>query len=296
MTGLIRRIESSKDGEDALDRVQSAVTAVLDHRIPIDILSGRAIGHPMHPLTVQIPSGMWIAALSIDALGGRPGRRFARLLIGLGIVTSVPAVATGLTEWIHTRDAERRVGAVHAVSNVAAVAAMTSSWRARAADSGRGRGSSLVAMVLLGVGGWLGGHLAYARGVGVNTATFLKVPRTWTGVLNESDVHGGTVTAGEVDGVAVALLLAPEGVGVPAGTIIAMESRCTHRGGPLHEGNIEEDGCVSCPWHGSRFDVVTGEATRGPASIAQLVYRTRVVDGRVEIIGDDAGGLRKSVI
>lgn len=293
MSSILRRIEQSKVGEGAIDRTQKIVTSVLDRSVPVEVLSGRAIGHPMHPAAVQIPSGLWIGAVAIDAMGGRGGRRYARLLIGLGVVTSVPAVATGLAEWMHTRDAERRVGAVHALCNVAAVVVMGGSWKARAANSGRGRAHSLAAMVLLGAGGWLGGHLAYGRGVGVNTAAFLPVPTEWTDVLDYCDLRSGQVSRGDADGVAVAVLQTPDGA--EAGSVLAMESRCTHRGGPLHEGTLEGN-CISCPWHGSRFDVVSGAVTRGPASIGQLVYRTRVVGGRIQVIGDDPGGLRKAVI
>lgn len=295
LSTMIRRIERSSVAETVMDRTQRIVTMVFDHRIPVEMFSGRAIGHPMHPLSVQIPSGMWIGAMAVDALGGRSGRPFARMLIGLGVLTSAPAVASGLTEWMHTRQAERRVGAVHALCNVGAIIGMGASWNVRRRNSGGGRPSAIAAMALLSVGGWLGGHLAYSRGVGVNTAAFLPIPTTWTGALDYGDLRPGEISCGHADGVAVAVMTAPDGVGVEVGTVLAMESRCTHRGGPLHEGAIE-GGCISCPWHGSRFDVVTGGVIRGPASIGQLVYRTRLVGDRIEVIADDPGGLRTAVI
>ena len=55
------------------------------------------------------------------------------------------------------------------------------------------------------------------------------------------------------------------------GRWIAMEELCSHRAGPLSEGVIV-DGCVTCPWHGSRFDLADGAVTTGPARRALKVY------------------------
>ncbi|MEL7645948.1 MAG: Rieske 2Fe-2S domain-containing protein [Anaerolineaceae bacterium] len=43
------------------------------------------------------------------------------------------------------------------------------------------------------------------------------------------------------------------------GAYYAIANKCSHRGGPLAQGQLE-GGIVTCPWHGARFDVRTGEA------------------------------------
>lgn len=48
------------------------------------------------------------------------------------------------------------------------------------------------------------------------------------------------------------------------GKFYATNEKCTHVGGPLAEGKID-NGVVTCPWHGSQFDLKTGEVTHGPA-------------------------------
>jgi len=48
------------------------------------------------------------------------------------------------------------------------------------------------------------------------------------------------------------------------GKIYALDNACPHIGGPLGEGEIE-DQCVTCPWHGWQFDVTTGKASQNPA-------------------------------
>ena len=66
------------------------------------------------------------------------------------------------------------------------------------------------------------------------------------------------------------------------GTIHALADRCAHRGGPLHEGELEGD-CIACPWHGTLFRLDDGSVERGPSTYPQPVYEARVHDGRVEV-------------
>ena len=57
-------------------------------------------------------------------------------------------------------------------------------------------------------------------------------------------------------------------------TILALHNQCAHAGGPLNEGTLV-DGCVECPWHGSRFEVATGRRRRGPTVYDQPTYEVR---------------------
>ena len=66
------------------------------------------------------------------------------------------------------------------------------------------------------------------------------------------------------------------------GTYYAIDGVCTHRGGPLGEGVLEEKQ-VTCPWHGGTFDVTTGEATGPPASENVACYEVRVNGRDVEV-------------
>lgn len=66
------------------------------------------------------------------------------------------------------------------------------------------------------------------------------------------------------------------------GKYYAIRNTCTHLGGPLAQGKLE-DGVVECPWHGSRFDLATGEVKRGPARTPEAVYEVKV-DGPAILI------------
>ena len=66
------------------------------------------------------------------------------------------------------------------------------------------------------------------------------------------------------------------------GTCYAIDDTCPHKGGPLSEGKIEGNN-VTCPWHGSIFDVRTGEVVRPPAPVGISRYNVRVVGDDIEI-------------
>ena len=55
----------------------------------------------------------------------------------------------------------------------------------------------------------------------------------------------------------------------------AIRNTCTHLGGPLAQGKLEAN-IVECPWHGSRFDIRTGQVMLGPASIPEPVYEVKL--------------------
>ncbi len=64
------------------------------------------------------------------------------------------------------------------------------------------------------------------------------------------------------------------------GRIYCTDGRCTHIGGPVCEGALHE-AIVTCPWHGSRFDVRTGQVVGGPARNALGSYPVVLENGRV---------------
>ena len=64
------------------------------------------------------------------------------------------------------------------------------------------------------------------------------------------------------------------------GNYYAIGNVCTHVGGPLNEGTLEGYE-VECPWHGSKFDVRTGEAIKPPARQAVPKYEVKVEDNDI---------------
>ena len=66
------------------------------------------------------------------------------------------------------------------------------------------------------------------------------------------------------------------------GTFFALDHTYTHRGGPLAEGEISGHE-VTCPWHGAKFDVRTGQVSGPPAQRAVACYGLRVAGTDIEI-------------
>jgi len=56
-------------------------------------------------------------------------------------------------------------------------------------------------------------------------------------------------------------------VGNAKGDYFAVSRRCRHLYADLANGSIDRDGCLVCPWHGSRYDVQTGRMVKGPQGI-----------------------------
>ncbi|WP_156725844.1 Rieske (2Fe-2S) protein [Streptomyces apocyni] len=100
-------------------------------------------------------------------------------------------------------------------------------------------------------------------------------------VASLADVPEGELLSVELDGVQV--LLARSG-----GTVFAVRDQCSHEDAPLSDGEIEDDGTVTCPWHFSRFCLRTGAALDAPAYDPIETYAVRVVDG--EVLLSRAGG------
>jgi len=94
--------------------------------------------------------------------------------------------------------------------------------------------------------------------------------------LRAEDIEPGTCRMGYINGKAVAIYNVD-------GEFYATQTNCTHMGGPLCEGSLWAH-IVTCPWHGSQFDVRDGKVVTDPAKEPLQTYPVRVVDG-VLVVG-----------
>ncbi|MEW1751575.1 Rieske 2Fe-2S domain-containing protein [Streptomyces angustmyceticus] len=249
-----------------------------------DVLHGRQLGHPLHPLLVQLPMGAWLSAAVLDLVPGN--RRSARLLVGAGIVSAAPASWAGWIDWAEQHEQQMRTGLVHAASNAAAVGLYAGSWVARGRGrTGWGRTLGFAGLGVAGIGGMLGGHLAYRQGAGANKAE--PVPHlldsTWQSIGTLDEFAIGEPVRRQLGEVPL-LVVRQSDV-----ELYVLADRCSHLSGPLSEGKLA-DGCVECPWHGSTFRLSDGWNVRGPATAPQPSFRTRVDDdGTVQVRLPGAG-------
>jgi nitrite reductase/ring-hydroxylating ferredoxin subunit/uncharacterized membrane protein len=276
---LAERIGEAAFLDGAAEAVAGWVRGAVPRGPVKDALSGTPLGHALHPLLTDLPIGTWTSAALLDLVGGQAARPASRRLIAAGLLAAVPTAASGLNDWADTTPADdgvRRIGAVHAVANVSALGLHAGSLAARR----RGRHGSGVALGFAGIaaltlGGHLGGHLSYARAVGVDQTAFESAPEGWTEVLDDAALAEGQLRGAEVDGQGVVLARL-------RGRVHALADRCAHRGGSLQEGELTGD-CVECPLHGSRFRLADGAVERGPSAYPQPVYDVRVESGRIAL-------------
>src|SRR5689334_2483363 len=123
-TELVGQIERLAELDEPAATVGKTVRDIVPAGPVKDALSGRWLGHALHPFLTDLPIGTWTSAVLLDWLGGRGGRDAADRLIGLGLLAAGPAAVTGMTDWADSEAADpavRRLGIVHAVSNVAAL-------------------------------------------------------------------------------------------------------------------------------------------------------------------------------
>jgi nitrite reductase/ring-hydroxylating ferredoxin subunit len=276
MHKLVRRIE----GITALDKVAQPIVALVGKavqpRVVRNVLSGTYLGHPAHPMLTDLPIGAWSMSALLDLVGGAKSERAADLLVGAGVLSAIPTAATGLNDWSDTIGGEQRIGVVHASANVVALSLYTASLLARRSGRrGTGKVLGLAGFGVMTVGAYLGGHLSFAKAVNVNHTALEHRPHEWTTVLAEAELLEGELRNVAV-GEASVLLVRDDG------QVHALANTCSHAGGPLNEGELA-DGCVVCPWHGSMFRLTDGHIVRGPASVPQPAYQTRVRDGKIEV-------------
>jgi nitrite reductase/ring-hydroxylating ferredoxin subunit len=252
--------------------VQEAVNAVPQ---PVrDFLDGVWFGNPLHPALTDVPLGAWTAAFALDLVGSEA----ADGALTVGILGAVPAALTGLNDWSHLKDDARRIGIVHALVNTAGLTLNVLSLAAR--RGGMRNVGRLLSMTAYGgalFSAHLGGHLSFGLGVRVNRTAFESPRERYAPVCEEEELNGGKLVGVELDGESVVVSRSEE-----SGEVCAIAATCSHLGGPLDQGDREGD-TVTCPWHGSRFDLCTGEVQGGPAVYPQPRYEARLRSGKVEI-------------
>jgi nitrite reductase/ring-hydroxylating ferredoxin subunit/uncharacterized membrane protein len=242
-----------------------------------ELISGSWLGHPLHPVLTDVTIGTLTSALLLDWLGGEESRPAARRLIGLGLLSATPVVASGASDWGDTEvasDSVRRIGLVHATSNTLASTLFAASYLARRRGDD-GRLLALAGGVALTAGGYLGGHLSFAEGVGVDHTTFEEPPEEWTDVLADAALPEGQPRCVDADGTAVMVVRS-------SGALYALSDHCSHRGGPLHEGELSGT-TITCPWHSSVFDLRDGALVHGPAAYPQPAWDARSRAGRIQV-------------
>ena len=274
---LTKRIEEMEALDRFADLAQKVVSRIVPQESALkDLLSGTWLDRPLHPVLTDVVIGVWTSASVLDIVGGKRAERAADQLVLTGNVAALPTIAAGLSDWAELWGAQQRVGSIHALGNATALSVQTLSFMARRSGKRKkARLLSLTAMAIAGASAYLGGNLSFVKGVGVNQTAFEQWPQEWTPVIAEEDLVEDTLTPARADGVRIMLYKKGE-------QLYALSDRCSHRGCPLHLGQVN-DLMLECSCHGSIFRLSDGGVVRGPATMPAPTYEVRCQDGKVEV-------------
>ena len=189
---LVTALERAS-GLDRVAEIAAGVVAPLGRGRAREWLSGRALGHALHPMLTDLPIGFWTSSFVLDLVGGRASRSASQRFVALGLA-SVPVTAwAGWSDWLvatqqpptqppqaptdHDVSAVRRVGIAHATLIGATTAAYAASYIERRRDRHiRGVGYGMLGATLATAAGHLGGHLVLRLGVGSGDPSAPTVP------------------------------------------------------------------------------------------------------------------------
>lgn len=288
-TGTAQAIIDKQKWLDGLsDAIQPLVNRAFssggeEGKVVKDFLNGVWLGHPLHPVITDVPMGAWTITQLFDLVSVFQGDNTgldaaADLALGAGIVAAVGAAITGITDWSDTGGPQRRMGTAHALINVGGLALNVASLGLRMGgkkNRGLARTLSASGYVLSGLAAYVAGELVYNLGQAVNRDAWVDGPDKFTDIAAVTDLKADEMVKADLDGRPIVLLKHDDG-------IHAFDGTCPHFGCGLWEGTLDGH-TVTCPCHGSQFDVTDGSLIHGPATSSVPSYDVRSSAGRVEV-------------
>lgn len=251
------------------DKAQPVLERLLNERRPLkDLLNGTWLGHPVHPMITDVPTGAMTVAVLLD-VAGQDGA--ARIAIATGVAGMTASAVTGAADAVDTYGTPRSHATVHATLMIGSLSAYALSLLLRLGPRAGRRLARRLALAGYGslmAGGYVGGDLVFRSGRQVDRHAFDSASSKWRPV-DVTEVPPGKLVKAKAGPDALVLYRAAEG-----DPVVALHAACAHEGGPLDKGAIA-DGCVECPWHRSRFELATGRVRQGPAVYDQPRFEVR---------------------
>jgi nitrite reductase/ring-hydroxylating ferredoxin subunit/uncharacterized membrane protein len=255
-------------------------------RLLQDFLNGTWLGHSLHAVLVDVVVGGATTALLLDVLRvffGVDGLADATTwVVALVWLSAIGSIFTGLTDFKDTdpNTSTRDLAVFHGLINFVGTVGISISLLQRLnGQHDAAFWSFLVGYALVGLGGYIGGHIVFKHGYAVNHNAHARGKRAaeFTPVMAVAELAEGKPTKAMFGSTAVML--------VRRGDVVhALKETCSHLGGPLSQGELGDD-TITCPWHYSTFRLRDGAVMHGPATSRQLRYEARVTDGQVEVRG-----------
>lgn len=255
-------------------------------------------GHSLHQILVAFPVVLFLSTTCLDlAFFYTQEDKWASVgyYFHIGaIISAILAAIPGILDYLYTIPPEssaKQRGRNHGILNVTALAFFIYAFILKSPDLWEtdlaGLVCELAAVIILIFSGWLGGTLVAKNHIGI--------PKRYA--------HGGKLKVVEIPyktgekkiKVAKKEELKPDQMklilykhkrivlGRTEKGYVAFEDYCTHKGASLADG-VLICGKVQCPWHGSQFDVITGDAVAGPAISPIDIYKIEESNEGIYII------------
>lgn len=251
--------------------------------------------HPLHPILVSFPIAFFTGTFLAHLIGwwwNKPVLSSTSYYLNLGgVVFAVLAAIIGFVDFLYTvppKSSAKKRAAKHGITNVVVLLIFIATFLYRRTDGVNNFAlfiAELAGVVLLTIAGWMGGTLVYRNRIGVDQR-YANAGKWNEEYLEQSTGEVEVASADELKVNAMKLLHLKNKRIVLARTengFVAFDDHCTHSGGSLADGSIACN-IVQCPWHGSQFDVRSGEVKAGPAKEKINTYQAREENGKVMIV------------
>jgi nitrite reductase/ring-hydroxylating ferredoxin subunit/uncharacterized membrane protein len=251
-------------------------------------------GHPIHPALIPFPFAFLYGAFFFDLAGrltAHPSWWTTGGYLGLlGIASALVAAVPGFVDYVKTvppKSSGKRRATKHMLTNLTAVILFAAAWSFRG-DAGALPSTTVLVLeglglALLTAGGWMGGVLVNRNQIGVDhryaeagkwkEETLHQIAGQPLVVARADELKVNQMKLLHLEGERLVLARTEQGY-------VVFNDRCTHRGGSL-AGGVMIRGVVQCPWHGSQFDVHTGEVKCGPARKSIETYPVKESNNQV---------------
>jgi nitrite reductase/ring-hydroxylating ferredoxin subunit/uncharacterized membrane protein len=249
-------------------------------------------GHPLHPILVSFPVAFFTGTLVFDVLGVIYAKyAFTETALYLeiaGLCSALAAAVPGLIDFIFTvppKSTGKKRAAKHGLTNLTVVLFFAAALFCRLNTTISLFiiiGLEFIGGILLGFAGWLGGTLVSRNQIGIDIRyagagkwkeEYLYAADGEVEINDAGDIKTNQMKLVIVNGTRIVIANTENGY-------MAFSDHCTHRGGSLAGGAII-CGTVQCPWHGSQFNVKTGDVKAGPATEKIPVYPLQEKNGKL---------------
>lgn len=253
--------------------------------------------HPLHPILVSFPIAFYTGTLVFDiwTLFQRKDDLSALMTLIPGaflhagaILTAIIAAIPGFIDYLKVvppHSSGKKRAAKHGLLNVSTLIlfCIAGYLKYRNFSFPLIVAIEAVGFILTLIAGWLGGTLVYRNQIGVDIR-YANAGK-WKELYIDDDATAPyeVCTVDELKTNQMKLVHVKDKRIVVARReegYVAFDDRCTHRGGSL-AGGAMICGTVQCPWHGSHFDVATGEVKAGPATESIRTYSVSEASGKI---------------